>query len=70
MRIFKGPTTGFIFGSQRDIRQLAIDNSLHDSEHRNDDWLVHTQSLNTPYTTTSSRNLSVKANLEPMPDLN
>ncbi len=66
---FKGPTTGFIFGSQRDIRQLAIDNSLHDSEHRNDDWLVHTQSLNTPYTTTSSRNLSVKANLEPMPDL-
>ncbi len=66
---FKAPTTGFILGSQQDIRQLAIDNSQHDEEHRNDDWLVHTSSLNTPYTTTSSRNLNLKANLEPMPDL-
>ena len=66
---FNAPTTGFVFGSQKDIRQLAIDNSMHDQEHGNDDWLVHTQSLNTPYTTTWSRNLNLKANLEPMPDL-
>ncbi len=66
---FNAPTTGFVFGSQKDIRQLAIDNSHHDQAHGNDDWLVHTQSLNTPYTTTWSRNLNIKANLEPMPDL-
>ena len=56
---FQGPTTGFIFGSQKDIRQTAIDNN----------WLVKTQSLNTAYTTTHSTNLNIKGNLEPMPDL-
>lgn len=56
---FQGPTTGFIFGSQKDIRQEAIDNN----------WLVKTQSLNNPYTTTHSTNLNIRGNLEPMPDL-
>jgi cell surface protein SprA len=56
---FMGPTTGFIFGSQEDIRDKAIKN----------DWLVKTPSLNTPYTTTSSQNLNIRANAEPFPDL-
>ncbi|MCW3104877.1 MAG: cell surface protein SprA [Bacteroidetes bacterium] len=56
---FQGPTTGFIFGSQEDIRDKAIQNN----------WLVKTSSLNTPYTTTSSQNLNIRANAEPFPDL-
>ncbi|HEX8516448.1 MAG TPA: cell surface protein SprA [Bacteroidia bacterium] len=56
---FQGPTTGFIFGSQADIRGKAVEN----------DWLVKTSSLNTPYTTTSSQNLNIRANAEPFPDL-
>ena len=56
---FQGPTAGFILGSQQDIRQKAIDNN----------WLVKTQSLNTPYTTTHSTNLNLRANLEPLPNL-
>jgi cell surface protein SprA len=56
---FMGPTTGFILGSQNDIRDKAIEN----------DWLVKTSSLNTPYTTTSAQNLNIRANAEPFPDL-
>jgi cell surface protein SprA len=56
---FQGPTTGFIFGSQEDIRDKAIQNN----------WLVKTSSLNTPYTTTRSKNLNIRANAEPFPNL-
>jgi cell surface protein SprA len=56
---FGGPTPGFIAGDQTDIRQKAIDK----------DWLVKTPSLNTPYTSTSSTNLNIRANIEPIPDL-
>jgi len=56
---FEGPTPGFIFGSQKDIRDIAIKSN----------WLVKTQSINTPYTTTSSQNLNIRANIEPIPDL-
>lgn len=55
---FGGPTPGFIFGDQSDIRTKAIGN----------DWLVKTPSLNTPYTNTSSTNLNLRANIEPIPD--
>lgn len=55
---FDGPTPGFIFGSQSDIRDEAI----------RKDWLVKTQSLNTPYTNTSSQNLNIRSNVEPIPD--
>jgi cell surface protein SprA len=54
----EGPTLGFVFGSQKDIRNKAIEK----------DWLVKTQSLNTPYTTNRNENLQLRANLEPMPD--
>jgi len=56
---FQGPTAGFVFGSQRDIRDEAVEKN----------WLVKTQSLNTPYTKTQSQNLNIRANLEPLPDL-
>ncbi len=56
---FQGPTAGFVLGSQKDIRQEAVDNG----------WLVKTQSINNPYTTTHNQNLNIKGNLEPLPDL-
>lgn len=56
---FEGPTAGFIFGSQKDIRPKAEDK----------EWLVKTQSLNNPYLTTSSQKLDLRANVEPLPDV-
>lgn len=56
---FQGPTLGFVFGSQRDIRDEAVDK----------EWLVKLASLNAPTTKTESRNLNIRANLEPLPDL-
>ncbi len=56
---FAGPTPGFILGDQKDIRPIAVENN----------WLVKTRSLNTPFVQTSSQNLNIKANIEPIPDL-
>jgi cell surface protein SprA len=56
---FAGPTPGFILGDQKDIRQTAIEN----------DWLVKTKSLNVPFVQTSSTNLNIRANVEPIPDM-
>ncbi len=55
---FAGPTPGFVFGDQKDIRDDAIKN----------DWLVKRQSLNTPFTKTNSLNINARANLEPIPN--
>ena len=55
---FEGPTAGFVFGSQKDIRGKAVDN----------DWLVKTQSLNTPYSKTHGTTLNLRSNLEPLPN--
>jgi cell surface protein SprA len=64
---FQGPSTGFIFGLQDDIRDKAIA-STEDGD-PNNDWLVKTPSLNTPYTNTHTKNLNIRANAEPFPDL-
>lgn len=56
---FAGPTPGFIVGDQSDIRQTAIDN----------DWLVKTASINTPFVQTASTNLNIRANIEPVKNL-
>ena len=56
---FQGPTPGFIFGSQKDIRQTAINN----------DWLVKTQSINTPYVNTNSQSFNARSTIEPIPHL-
>ncbi|MES2591375.1 MAG: cell surface protein SprA [Bacteroidota bacterium] len=55
---FAGPTPGFIFGDQKDIREEAVEKN----------WLVKTQSLNIPFVRTSSQNLNIRANVEPLPD--
>ncbi len=64
---FAGPTPGFIFGSQKDIREQAINNSVGPDTAKH--WLIHRQSLNTPYTTTSSQTINIRANVEPLPDV-
>ena len=56
---FAGPTVGFIFGSQKDIRPQA----------ERDDWLVKNPLINTQYVTTSTQNLNIRANVEPIRDL-
>ncbi len=55
---FRGPTPGFVFGDQTDIRPIAVKNG----------WMDSTRSLNTPYVHTNSQNLNVRANVEPIPD--
>lgn len=64
---FQGPSAGFVFGSQQDIRPRAIASSMDNDP--NNDWLVKTQSINTPYMNTRSKNLNIRANAEPFPDL-
>jgi len=64
---FGGPTFGFVFGSQKDIRPQAIASTRDDDP--NNDWLVQTQSINNQYTRTYSNNLNIRANVEPFPDL-
>lgn len=64
---FQGPTAGFIFGSQKDIRDQAI--ATTEDNNPNNDWIAKAPSLNSPYTRTSSNNLNIRANLEPLPDL-
>lgn len=64
---FAGPTPGFIFGSQRDIRPQAIRSTEDDNP--NNDWLIQRQSLNTPFVQTASQTLNLRSNIEPFPDL-
>lgn len=53
------PGGAFIFGGQNDIRPDAIANN----------WLVKNDRLNTPYTTTSTKNFSARTTAEPFKDL-
>lgn len=53
------PTTGFTFGSQSDIRDLAARRG----------WLVLLPDFNQQYTTTNTKQLDVSASLEPVKDL-
>lgn len=64
---FSGPTPGFLFGSQKDIRPMAIAKSTDDDPYN--DWLVKTPSINNLYTRTYTENLNLRANAEPLPDL-
>lgn len=66
---FSAPLGGFVFGQQRydllgretgfNIATTAADNN----------WLVKNQDLNKQYTTTHSKNLNLRASLEPMKDV-
>lgn len=53
------PTTGFTFGSQRDVRELAARRG----------WLTLYPEFNEQYTETDTRQLDIQANLEPFEDL-
>lgn len=53
------PTTAFTFGSQADIRQLAARRG----------WLTRYEDFNEHYNTTQTKTLSLKANLDLLPDL-
>ncbi|MEN3323476.1 cell surface protein SprA [Mariniflexile soesokkakense] len=53
------PTTGFTFGSQSDIRDLAARRG----------WLTLFPDFNQQYTTTNTKQLDVSASLEPVKDL-
>lgn len=56
---FGAPGYGFIFGSQRDIRQDAIDNQ----------WLTTYENLNAAYVTNYTQNISARSQFEPLPHL-
>ncbi|MBC3756890.1 cell surface protein SprA [Hyunsoonleella sp. SJ7] len=53
------PTFGFTFGSQRDVRFLAARNG----------WLTYFPEFNQQYTETTTKQLDISANLEPVRDL-
>lgn len=53
------PGTGFIFGSQRDIREQAA----------RDGWITDNPDLNTAYTTNHTVNINARSLIEPLPNL-
>lgn len=54
-----GPTTGFLLGSQADIRRIAIERG----------WLTNSEYLNDPYTQVNSQNITGNVTIEPIKDL-
>ncbi|WP_018675287.1 cell surface protein SprA [Riemerella columbina] len=55
---FGGPTTGFLLGSQADIRRIAVENN----------WISKSEYLNQPYTQMNSQNITGNITLEPFKD--
>ena len=53
------PGTGFIFGSQQDIRQQAAEEG----------WITDDPRLNNAYITNHTQNISARSNFEPLPNL-
>ncbi|AFL80389.1 protein involved in gliding motility SprA [Aequorivita sublithincola DSM 14238] len=53
------PTTGFVFGSQAEVRELAAKKG----------WLTIYPEFNEQYTEVESRQMDIQANLEPIKDL-
>jgi cell surface protein SprA len=54
---FGGPGVGFLFGHQ---------DANYPFEAARRGWMVENQFINTPYTTTASSNLNIRANIEPI----
>ena len=63
---FEGPSLGFLFGQQD---RFGPGNDPYPVYAKEQGWLVQTESLFTPFTSTSTKNLTARANLEPFPDL-
>lgn len=53
------PGTGFIFGSQEDIRQNAVSGG----------WITNDNMLNTAYSKKFNENISARSTIEPLPNL-
>ncbi len=66
---FQAPLSGFVFGQQGyDIWGREKDYNIARSAAQNG-WLVQNENLNKQYTHTHSKNLSVRASLEPIKDI-
>jgi cell surface protein SprA len=63
---FEGPSAGFLFGKQKDFGPNGVDYPIWAAQNG---WLVQTGSLFTPYTQGTSKNLNMRASLEPIPDV-
>ncbi len=62
---FNGPSVGFLVGEQDHYGGNQAHYGIYAAEHG---WLVHTQSLASPFARTQTKNFSARANLEPIPD--
>lgn len=66
---FGAPLGGFVFGQQRyDIFGRETDYNIATTAAANN-WLVRNENLNRQYTITHSKNLNLRASLEPMKDV-
>jgi cell surface protein SprA len=66
---FGAPLGGFVFGQQRyDIFGRETDYNIATTAASNN-WLVRNENLNRQYTITHSKNLNLRASLEPMKDV-
>ncbi|MFT5859183.1 MAG: cell surface protein SprA [Flavobacteriaceae bacterium] len=68
---FDSQMTGFIFG-QQGTNVWGQDNGYDISSiviREDNDWLVENENLNTPFTTTHTTNLNIRASLEPIRDM-
>lgn len=63
---FEGPTLGFLFGQQKGFGANGVEFPIYASQHG---WLVQESSLYTPFTRGNTQNLTLRAALEPFPDL-
>lgn len=66
---FSAPLGGFVFGQQRyDLWGRETGYNIAETAGQNG-WLVQNQDLNRQFTTTHTKNLNLRASLEPMKDL-
>lgn len=64
---FRAPGTGFLFGQQQNFGPQ--DEDFYPRYAKENGWLVSTSSLYTPFTQGNSQNLTMRATLEPFPDV-
>ncbi|HTF03789.1 MAG TPA: cell surface protein SprA, partial [Bacteroidia bacterium] len=63
---FEAPGWGFLFGKQKDFGPNGVEFPIYAVQNG---WLVQESSLYTPFTRGNSQNLTMRASLEPFPDL-
>ena len=69
----QGPTPAFVFGNPgyllKSPEAVLQQQSQYIDMAAKNNWLVHTPSLNSPYTNTHTQNFSARSTLEPIPNL-